>query len=180
VLDVCAAPGGKTTFAAQQMRNQGRLTAEDTSSKRLELLRSNCRRLGVTCVAVRLAEADSPAPSDLFDRVLVDAPCSNTGVVRRRIDVRWRLRPEEIDRLRRRQHELLARAAQRVKPGGTVIYSTCSLEPEENSGVVRAFLGETEDFRLDCEKELLPFRDEVDGAYVARLVRQSPHAVGGA
>jgi 16S rRNA (cytosine967-C5)-methyltransferase len=100
----------------------------------------------------------------------VDAPCSNTGVMRRRVDLRWRIQPEEIERLRPAQLDLLQQAATQVKPGGVLVYSTCSLEPEENGEVVKQFLHEHADFKLDCERELLPFVDNVDGAFVARLI----------
>jgi 16S rRNA (cytosine967-C5)-methyltransferase len=106
-----------------------------------------------------------------FDRILVDAPCSNTGVMRRRVDLRWRIRPEEIERLRTAQLELLHQAAARLKSGGTLVYSTCSLEPEENKEVVQQFLKEQGGFKLERERELLPFADRVDGAYVARMRR---------
>jgi 16S rRNA (cytosine967-C5)-methyltransferase len=173
VLDLCAAPGGKTTFMAQVMQNQGRIVAQDADADRLGLIVENCRRLGVTCVeACQLSTPDSQAA--LFDRVLIDAPCSNTGVMRRRIDLRWRIRPEEIERLRTLQCRLLEKAAARLKPGGTIVYSTCSLEPEENSQVVQEFLTKNPTFRLAAERELLPFRDGVDGAYVARLVSAVP------
>ena len=101
----------------------------------------------------------------------MDAPCSNTGVMRRRVDLRWRIQPEEIERLRAAQLDLLKQAAPRVKPGGVLVYSTCSLEPEENQEVVNQFLIEHADFKLEYERELLPFADNVDGAYVARLKR---------
>jgi 16S rRNA (cytosine967-C5)-methyltransferase len=170
VLDLCAAPGGKTTFIAQLMQNRGRITAQDIQADRLELIRENCTRLGVTCVEASVApSALIPNPARRFDRILVDAPCSNTGVMRRRVDLRWRIRPEEIERLRAAQLELLRQAAPRLKQGGTLVYSTCSLEPEENSGVVKQFLGEHTQFKLEKERELLPFADGVDGAYVAKM-----------
>ncbi len=106
-----------------------------------------------------------------FDRILLDAPCSNTGVMRRRVDLRWRIRPEEIERLRATQLDLLRKAAGHLKPGGVVVYSTCSLEPQENSEVVKGFLTEHTGFQLERERELLPFADGVDGAFVARIRR---------
>lgn len=188
VLDLCAAPGGKTTFVAQLMNNRGRIVAVDRDADRLEQVRQNCARLGVTCVeVVATPEFARPAPpstpqalpgalgGSLFDRVLVDAPCSNTGVLRRRLEARWRLRPEELRHLQDTQVNLLRRAADGVRPGGVLVYSTCSLEPEENRGVVDLFLQERPEFRLESERELLPFTDEVDGAYVARLRRQEGH-----
>jgi 16S rRNA (cytosine967-C5)-methyltransferase len=168
ILDFCAAPGGKTTFLAQLMNNQGRLVAQDVSEERLKWIQENCARLGVTCVEPILSSAFSLQPS-AFDRILVDAPCSNTGVMRRRVDLRWRIQPKEIERLRAAQLDLLQSAAPRVKPGGVLVYSTCSLEPEENQEVVKDFLRGQADFKLESERELLPFVDNVDGAYVARL-----------
>jgi len=104
-----------------------------------------------------------------FDRILIDAPCSNTGVMRRRVDLRWRIAPDEITRLQRAQVDLLELAAPALKPGGTLVYSTCSLEPEENADVVREFLRSHPGFKLESERALFPPADEVDGAYVARL-----------
>ena len=180
ILDFCAAPGGKTTFIAQLMNNLGRIVAQDVSEERLKLIRENCLRLGVTCVELQRAadmlsaEQTKGGTADRmsaarFDRVLVDAPCSNTGVMRRRVDLRWRIQPGEIGRLRAIQLDLLRLAASRLKPGGVLVYSTCSLEPEENTEVVKQFLAEHTGFKLERERELLPFADNVDGAFVARM-----------
>jgi 16S rRNA (cytosine967-C5)-methyltransferase len=170
ILDFCAAPGGKTTFLAQLMNNQGRIVAQDISGERLKLIRENCQRLGVTCVEPILSSAFRLQPS-AFDRILVDAPCSNTGVMRRRVDSRWRIQPEEILRLQQTQLALLEQAAARLKAGGVLVYSTCSLEPDENQEVVNRFLYQHTGFKLESERELLPFVDHVDGAFVARLER---------
>lgn len=164
VLDLCAAPGGKTTVLAQLMENEGRIVAMDNAESRLALVRENCARLGVRCVETRVLPAAGPLPG-LFDRALVDAPCSNTGVLRRRVDLRWRVRPEELVRLARLQANLLDRAADALKLGGMLVYSTCSLEPEENAATARAFVERRPGFRLEAERELLPFQDEVDGGY---------------
>jgi len=193
ILDFCAAPGGKTTFLAQLMNNQGRIVAQDISEERLKLIRENCARLGATCVEFCRSRGDealtskseignreseisqrrlmSSPTNEQFDRVLVDAPCSNTGVMRRRVDLRWRIQPKEIERLRGTQVDLLSQAAARVKPDGVLAYSTCSLEREENQEVVNRFLFQQDGFKLETERELLPFTDGVDGAYVARLHR---------
>ena len=166
ILDLCAAPGGKATFIAQQMNNDGKIVAHDSFADRLKLIRENCTRLGVTCAEVTATFNFQPAT---FDRVLVDAPCSNTGVMRRRVDLRWLIQPTEIERLRTTQLTLLKQAATVLKPGGVIVYSTCSLEPEENSEVVKEFLAANPNFKLETERQLLPFADGVDGAYVARL-----------
>jgi 16S rRNA (cytosine967-C5)-methyltransferase len=164
ILDLCAAPGGKTTYIAQRMQNRGRIAARDNQPRRLTLARENCVRLGVTCVEFQ--ETGPPPP---FDRILVDAPCSNTGVMRRRVDLRWRVSAGEIDRLRQEQQALLAEAAPQLRVGGTLVYSTCSLEPEENEGVAREFLDRHAGFKLEHERQVLPFAEGVDGAYVARM-----------
>jgi 16S rRNA (cytosine967-C5)-methyltransferase len=173
VLDLCAAPGGKTTFIAQLINNQGRIIAQDVSEDRLKLIRENCTRLGVTCVNTVLPSTLNSELSTGFDRILVDAPCSNTGVMRRRVDLRWRISPEEISRLQQTQLDLLKFTATKLKPGGVLIYSTCSLESEENSEVVKKFLREHKNFKLESERQLLPFVDNVDGAFVARLIKLS-------
>ena len=167
ILDLCAAPGGKTTFIAQRVSNNGTLLASDAHADRLALIDQNCRRLGVTCVRTSLATDVAPAPA--FDRILVDAPCSNTGVLRRRVDLRWRLQLAEINRLAAAQLRLLEQAAARLRPGGTLVYSTCSLEPDENHAVVAAFLAAQPSFRLVTERQLTPTAHQVDGAYVAHL-----------
>jgi 16S rRNA (cytosine967-C5)-methyltransferase len=170
ILDLCAAPGGKTTFIAQLMNNEGKIVAGDISDDRLKLVQENCVRLGVTSVETTLAlNSQFAIRNSQFDRVLVDAPCSNTGVMRRRVDLRWRISSEEISRLRQTQLDLLKLAATRLKPGGVLVYSTCSLEPEENSEAVEEFLREHQNFKREAERQLLPFADNVDGAYVARL-----------
>ena len=200
ILDLCAAPGGKCTYMAQLVQNQARIIAHDVSPERLKLVEQNCARLGVTCVQVQgsssrgnetpifganeLSEKDqslvtsaattSKAISrigDQFDRILVDAPCSNTGVLRRRLDLRWRIQPAEIVRLRQLQLDLLSQAVPLLKPGGILVYSTCSLEPEENEEVTQQFLQANSAFTLESQRCLLPFADGTDGAYVARLVR---------
>ncbi|HOC55334.1 MAG TPA: 16S rRNA (cytosine(967)-C(5))-methyltransferase RsmB [Verrucomicrobiota bacterium] len=169
VLDLCAAPGGKLAALAQLMRNEGRLLAHDTTAERLELIHQNCARLGVSCVQTLLPSSLQSQPAARFDRILLDAPCSNTGVMRRRVDLRWRIRPEELARLRAVQLQLLRQAAQQLRPGGTLVYSTCSLEPEENTDVLNEFLSSHASFKLERTRELLPFVDNVDGTYVARL-----------
>jgi 16S rRNA (cytosine967-C5)-methyltransferase len=168
ILDLCAAPGGKATFIAQMMNNEGKIIATDISEERLKLVLENCTRLGVKNVETVVASTFS-LQSPTFDRILLDAPCSNTGVLRRRVDLRWRISADEISRLRKTQLELLQSVAPKLKPGGVLIYSTCSLEPEENVRVIEVFLAAHQDFKLESTRELSPFADQVDGAFVARL-----------
>ena len=172
LLDACAAPGGKTTFIAQLQAGSGRLVGEDLSASRLELLRENCARLGAGFVEIRQSAPDSDAA---FDGILADVPCSNTGVLRRRVESRWRLQSDALQALASRQLELLRPLAARLKPGGRLVYSTCSLEAAENREVVDRFMAEAPEFFLEVERQLHPVTDGVDGAYAARL-RRAPTA----
>ncbi len=168
VLDMCAAPGGKTTYIAQKMQNRGQIIAADSSNVRLGLVTENCRRLGVDIVATLPCEGTRLTRclrGSLFDRVLLDAPCSNTGVMRRRVDLRWRIKPEEISRLATVQRKLLTVAGELTKPGGALVYSTCSLEPEENEQVIQQLPG----FVLESQRATFPPRDNMDGAFVAKF-----------
>lgn len=174
VLDACAAPGGKTSYIAELMQNRGELIACDRDRPRFETLQTNLARLGVT--NARTVPHDWTAnelPSDIqiasFDRILVDAPCSNTGVMRRRVDVRWRLQPADVIRMQTEQLAMLRRIVPLLKPGGVLVYSTCSIEPEENEQVVRRLLDEIKILELVEERSVIPFRDHYDGAYAAKL-----------
>jgi 16S rRNA (cytosine967-C5)-methyltransferase len=177
ILDACAAPGGKTAYLTQLMQNRGVVIACDRDPERLQILKDNVNRLNATIVrAVRHDWTRNDLPEEIlssapFDRILLDAPCTNTGVMRRRIDVRWRLRPEDFSRMSNEQL-ILSRAVLRLlKPGGILVYSTCSLEREENEQVIRRLLAELPALSLETEKDSLPFRDGFDGAFAAKLVR---------
>jgi 16S rRNA (cytosine967-C5)-methyltransferase len=172
VLDLCAAPGSKTTHLAELMGNQGQIVACDVDDRRLATVSELCRRLGVSIVeTVRMQEGEEP-PLGPFDAVLVDVPCSNTGVLGRRPEVRWRLRPDEFRHLVPLQTKLLLQAGERVRPGGAIVYSTCSVEPEENEQVVRAVLRGLPELVLEAEVGQVPGRP-ADGGYWARLRRKS-------
>ena len=175
VLDACAAPGGKTTYLAQMMRNEGQLMACDLYDSRVARLRENINRLGVTnAKAIRhdCMQAGPPLALASFDRILVDAPCSNTGVLRRRVDVRWRLTDEDFLRMPAQQLALVKRTATLLKPGGALVYSTCSLEAEENDQVVEKALEAVPGLRFVESRRTLPFVDHVDGAFAARFTRE--------
>lgn len=175
VLDACAAPGGKTTYLAELMQNTGRLVACDLYESRTSRLRENLDRLGVTIAEVLLYDAmqgGEPLHPESFDRILVDAPCSNTGVLRRRVDVRWRLTEEDFIRMPNQQRALLRRALSLLKPGGTLVYSTCSLEVEENENLVREFAASEPGIELVEVRCSRPFRDYVDGAFAARMIKR--------
>ncbi len=170
VLDLCAAPGSKTTHLAELMADQGRILACDVEEGRLATVRELAGRLGVSCIETLRVAADKPedVPAGPFDVVLVDVPCSNTGVLGRRPEVRWRLAPTDIRELTAVQRRLLRRAVERVKTGGVVVYSTCSIEPEENGEVVREVVRSRAGLELEAEEEAIPGQP-ADGGYWARL-----------
>jgi 16S rRNA (cytosine967-C5)-methyltransferase len=170
VLDLCAAPGGKATHLAELMGDRGRVTACDADARRLETVRELARRLGLASVETCVPSEEQPAPAGPFDKVLVDVPCSNTGVLGRRPEARWRLRPEDLGQLVVVQTRLLGLGCERVRPGGILVYSTCSIEPEENRGVVEAVLRQRPGMRLETEEDAVPGRP-ADGGYWARLRR---------
>lgn len=201
LIDLCAAPGGKITYIAQSLAGRGRFIACDISAKRLERLRENLKRLGLQDMieAVPLVEnaplalphspAQSQFPLPLAEVVLVDAPCSGLGTLRRHPEIRWRVTPRDLTRLAALQGEVLRRAAALTAPGGTLIYGTCSLSAVENEQVVSAFLEEqTGSFAVDTEAaglpdsiaarlsadgwlRLLPGRDNTDSSRAVRLKR---------
>jgi 16S rRNA (cytosine967-C5)-methyltransferase len=171
ILDLCAAPGGKACHLAELMGDVGEILAVDVVPSRLDRIVDNVRRLGTTTVHALLAAEDGhDLPRGPFDRVLADVPCSNTGVLGRRPEVLHHLTPNLITELSRLQLELLHRAAQRVRPGGRVLYSTCSIEAEEDEQVVQTFLDQRPQFRLVEASLLLP-GDPADGGYQALLER---------
>ncbi|HEY0792358.1 MAG TPA: 16S rRNA (cytosine(967)-C(5))-methyltransferase RsmB [Chthoniobacterales bacterium] len=176
VLDACAAPGGKTGYMAQLMQNEGAIVACDYEPSRLHRLENNLTRLGVANTsALRLDWLHDipPFPLQHFDAVLIDAPCTNTGVIRRRTDVRWRLTPQDFGRMQRLQVRILEAVLPYVKPGGRLVYSTCSIERDENEAVVRQVLEHSPEFTLAETRHVVPTRDEFDGAYAALLRRAS-------
>ena len=179
ILDACAAPGGKTALIAEQVKNRAFIAACDREQRRVRAMRANLQRLSAQIALVEQCDWTRQSRSILqsanggFDRVLVDAPCSNTGVMRRRVDVRWRLTPADFGRMQERQIAILRAVLRLLKPGGVIVYSTCSLEPEENEEVVRRIVAETPALRLEAQKHSLPFRDGFDGAFAAKLVRST-------
>lgn len=186
VLDMCAAPGGKTAYIAALMHSRGEVVAIDRFESRLRLLQKNMTRLGVDCVRVVVADA-LDYKSLPFDRVLVDAPCTGTGTLSKKPDIKWKKDIFDIHNLNISQLKLLSKAATLVKSGGIVVYSTCSVEPEENFEIVKKFLKDNPNFRFESAKgmfpeelidengciQTLPHIHKTDGAFAARLVRVS-------
>jgi len=158
VLDVCSAPGGKTTHIAQLMNNQGRIVAVDIFPHKLVLVEELARRLGIDII--QTVEADAAkleATVGRFNRVLVDAPCSGLGVIRRRADLRWHKKEEEMAEFPKLQLDILLKASEFVLPGGEIVYSTCTTEPEENFEVIKAFRRLRPEFKAVDILPSLPF-----------------------
>lgn len=181
LLDWCAAPGGKAAVLAQQMDDRGEVLACDVSAERLERVHENAARLGLNSIRPVLLAPDSPESAELrgeFDAAIVDAPCSNTGAIARRPEARLGLTLRKLASLRGVQSEVLRQAALHVRPGGRLVYSTCSIEPQENERIVEAFLSEFSAWRLDQQWIALPawgpaLDDWRDGGFAARLLRTS-------
>ncbi len=183
ILDACAAPGGKTLAVADRLSGRGTVAALDVDEARLRWLRDNARRLGAERVKVVHGDVRNPTAAarrllrsvapDGFDAVLLDVPCTSTGAIRRRPDVRWRFSLRRLSTLTRLQRELLTSATSWLKPRGRLVYSTCSLEPEENEELVAGWLKAHPDFILRKECRRVPPQSGTDGAYAARLERRS-------
>jgi 16S rRNA (cytosine967-C5)-methyltransferase len=159
VLDVCAAPGGKTTHLAELMRNRGEIIALDIDESRLRLLSQNLKRLGHTAVRVRKRDAAADLTglaAGSFDRILVDAPCSGLGLLRRNPEGKWKKTEALIGRYESVQRRILEQAAPLLKPGGILVYSTCTTEPEENENTVGAFRSAHPRFKIQSPGEVLP------------------------
>jgi 16S rRNA (cytosine967-C5)-methyltransferase len=170
LLDLCASPGGKTLAMSAA---KGLVIASDVRPPRVRLLKKTLDRCRVTNARVVHIAADGPLPfrDGTFDLVLIDAPCSGLGTVRRDPDIKWRRTPEDLPRFAAAQRELIDRTAGLVKRGGRLIYSTCSSEPEENDEVVAAFLAGRPDFTQTKVHQTLPFRDQLEAFFAAVLER---------
>ena len=174
VLDACAAPGGKAGYMAQSMGNQGNLVVCDYDKLRLARLEQNLVRLGVsnsTIVLLDWLQHSSPFRPQTFDAILVDVPCTNTGVIRRRTDVRWRLTPQDFPRMQHLQGRIVKATIQFLKSGGRLVYSTCSIEPEENESVVAYIDREAPELSFVEAKTSMPNHDHLDGAFAALFVK---------
>jgi 16S rRNA (cytosine967-C5)-methyltransferase len=186
VLDLCAAPGAKTTHLAALMAGQGHITAVERHSGRAEALRRTAARMGADNVNVLVQDAAQPVEGT-YDRVLVDPPCSDLGTLAARPDARWRKTPDDVARLAALQQRILERAAAALAPGGTMVYSTCTISPRENERQIEAFLGRHADLQLDDMpsdlpvwdhptvprvRQTLPHRDGTDGFFIARMRRR--------
>jgi 16S rRNA (cytosine967-C5)-methyltransferase len=177
ILDACAAPGGKACGIAERMEDRGVLVAMDLHADRLAPLRENFARMRVGCArVVRGNAAERDAVMKLaetgFDRILLDVPCANTGVLRRRPDARWRFSERRLLDMTKTQRAMLDAARDSLKPGGSLVYSTCSLEPEEGEAMIRDWLAANPGFALRKQIALFPPETKTDGIYAALLAKR--------
>ena len=174
VIDACAGAGGKSLHLAALMKNKGKVLALDVHEKKLTSLRERATRAGATIIETRLIESTKVIKrlEEGADRILLDVPCSGIGVLRRNPDTKWKLKPEDLERLSQTQREILASYTRMCRPGGVIVYATCSIMPSENSLQVHRFLSQNEArFSLEKEETLFPERDGADGFYFARIKR---------
>lgn len=184
VIDMCAAPGGKTTYIAEIMNNEGEILAVDKYESKLKLITSSCERLGLHNVKAIIADSNELSTPQA-DKVIVDAPCSGLGALRKKPDMKWKREPEDIPRIVPQQRRLLESGAKLVKPGGVLVYSTCTMEPEENGELILSFLAQHQEFKIDdasrfvnhsvvTEKgwvETFPHRHHIDGSFAVRMIK---------
>ncbi|HEX4837541.1 MAG TPA: RsmB/NOP family class I SAM-dependent RNA methyltransferase, partial [Solirubrobacteraceae bacterium] len=194
VLDLCAAPGGKSTHLAALMDDEGEVLAVERNPARAAALRDTAQRLHARSVRVEVSDAALPRPEGaVFDRVLVDPPCSGLGTLQARADLRWRVTPEHVAQMAAAQAAILTAGARALRPGGVLVYSTCTISPPENERQVQRFLDRNPDFALDdltierpahahprAPKVLLtlPQRDRTAGFFVARMLRVGEPSAG--
>lgn len=185
VLDMCAAPGGKSAYISDLMNNLGEVVALEQFEARTEIMKNNLQRLSVTNVQAITADALTYKDEKLFDAILLDAPCSGLGTIVKKPDIKWKKDLQDVKKLTLIQKKLLEHASSLVKPGGVIVYSTCTIEPEENCEVVNTFLEKNKNFKLDNAGQYLPKEvvDEngcvqtyphihkLDGAFAARLIK---------
>jgi 16S rRNA (cytosine967-C5)-methyltransferase len=174
VIDACAGGGGKTLHLATLMENKGQIIALDTEAWKLKELKKRARRNGAHIVETRPIESTKVIKrlANSADRVLLDVPCSGLGVIRRNPDAKWKLQPEFIDRIRATQQEILQSYSRMVKPGGRLVYATCSILPSENEQQVHTFLEQNDQFELLRDDHLWPHREGYDGFYMAEMERK--------
>jgi 16S rRNA (cytosine967-C5)-methyltransferase len=175
VLDACAAPGGKTAMMAGRMNGKGELVAMDLHADRIDVLKENRKRLRLDWIEVLQGDARNPLKAlgdRKFDAILLDVPCMNTGVLRRRADARWRIDADRIEVITKLQYEILTACAGLLKEKGRLVYSTCSLEAEENEELVARWVREHPGFRMAKTGKCFPPESETDGAFAALIRRK--------
>lgn len=175
VLDMCAAPGGKSLYIADLLKNDGSLLSCDISYRRIKSLRKIQKKWNISLLSIIVLDGTKLPSSfyNYFDRVVIDAPCSNSGVFGKRVEARWRFHPENIRNLNTIQYQLLNEGAKTLKDNGKILYSTCSIEKEENEAIIEQFIKQNPDFRVILKKRNIPTQEERDGGTFFNLLRQT-------
>ena len=188
IIDMCAAPGGKTTLLGEMMKNQGEILAIDKYEHKLRMVKASCERLGISIVQPAIGDS-AELELNPAKKVIVDAPCSGLGVLRKKPDIKWKRQAEDIEHLAVLQDRLLENAARLVEPGGVLVYSTCTIEPEENELRIRSFLARHPEFHADDPSKFVnksvittdgfvntfPHRHQLDGSFAVRMVKGTDH-----
>jgi len=190
IVDLCSAPGGKTTHLSQLMDNSGQVYAVDVHQHKLDLIHENCNRLGINNVETICSDGREVSFAEKIDKVLVDAPCSGLGIMAKKPEIRWQKKPQDLLELEKLQAELLDNGAKMLKDNGVLVYSTCTFTAEENIEIIKEFLKKHDDFKLvDLRKEaesfgltdylqegalqLLPDQDLIEGFFIAKMLKSS-------
>jgi 16S rRNA (cytosine967-C5)-methyltransferase len=186
VLDLCAAPGGKSFLLAELMKNQGEVIAIDKYSAKMRFIEEGAKRLGLDIIKATAADAETVELGQEFDIVFADVPCSGLGTLSKKPDIKWKREREDIPVLQSMQRKILLNAVHHVKTGGVILYSTCTTEPEENTENIKWFLEIFPNFELDpadkyipsevCSEgfmQTFPHKHYIDGAFAARLIKKS-------
>ena len=175
VLDACSAPGGKTTYLAELMENKGKIKAWDIHEHRTKLVEQNANRLGINIIETQVKDATQYDKNldEKFDKILLDVPCLGIGVIKRKPDIKWQRKPEDIEEITLIQRKILENCSKYLKKGGTLVYSTCSILKEENEEIVIKFLSENKQFEIDGENmvNILPNKEK-DGFFICKIYRK--------
>ena len=189
ILDACSAPGGKTTYIAEMMENKGKIIAGDVYKHRLSLINENCKRLGINIVETKEIDGTIYKKEyyQKFDKILLDVPCLGIGVIRRKPDIKWKRKEEDINTISKLQEEILKNCSNYLKPGGELVYSTCSILEEENEKIIKKFIKETKNFEIiNLKEEVKDFKkfitkdgfllinpsENYDGFFICKLLKK--------
>lgn len=175
VLDACSAPGGKTTYMAELMKNKGKIEAWDIHEHRTKLVEQNAQRLGINIIETKVKDASlyDEKLKEKFDKILLDVPCLGIGVIKRKPDIKWKRKPEDIEKITEIQKKILNNCSKYLKNNGTIVYSTCSILKDENEEVVNEFLKENSEYYIKPEetRNILP-NEEKDGFFICKIYKK--------
>ena len=175
VLDACSAPGGKTTYMAELMKNKGKIEAWDIHEHRTKLVEKNAQRLGIDIIETKVKDASlyDESLKEKFDKILLDVPCLGVGVIKRKPDIKWKRKPEDIKNITEIQKKILDNCSKYLKKNGVMVYSTCSILKDENEKVVNEFLKENSEYYIKSEetRNILPNQEE-DGFFICKIYRK--------